>query len=459
MRSLRLAFFVVALLHGVLYALLMPPWQAPDEVAHFEYAHLLATLGRPISPADDSVPLEQAIIQSLYQYHAWTYINSQLPARVPDRLNLTTFGYSRTLNRFSLTYVVYALAARPFLGQDVVVELYAMRLASVLMGALVVVLAFETAQLVAPDQPALAVVAAGFVLFLPQHAFITASASDGNLAELAASGCIFLLAALWRRGLGWPQAAACVLCALAAILSKATGYFLVALLLIVGPALVFRGQPARRAEHGWSWRPVASAGLVVGVLAVVLVPVVMFAPPLRYIRLMLSTNVKHLTDFLPYMLGLNLAGRFAFALAGTFNSFWTWFGWMTFGFPQPVYTLLLILVCLAIAGLVWHLRQLPAPAELQKSLLVMLGLAAALALAVLVTWFVTSPNGLNYFQGRYLFTAIVPIAVLLAAGGLALVPAHYRPPAALLALVLLALFDAAAVTTLAWPYFYRVGLV
>ena len=458
MRSLRLAFFVAALVHGALYALLMPPWQAPDEVAHFEYAHLLAALGRPISPADDSVPLEQAILQSLNQYHAWLYRGDPPPIQIPSRLNQTPFGYSRTLNRFSLTYVVYALAARPFLGQDIVVELYAMRLASVLMGALVVVLAFETAQVVAPEAPALAVVAAGFVLLLPQHAFISASANDGNLAELAASGCIFLLALMWRRGLRWPQAVACVLCALAAILSKATGYFLVALLLIVGPALVFRWQPIKRFEGARSWRRGASAALVMAVLAVVLVPVVLFAPPLRYIRLMLSTNIKPLTDFVPYMLGLNTAGHFAFALAGTFNSFWTRFGWMTFGFPQPVYTLLLVLVCLAIAGLVWNLRHLPAPAELQKSLLVMLGLAAALELAVLVTWFVTSPNGLNYFQGRYLFTAIVPIAVLLAAGGLALVPVRLQPSAALLALVLLALFDAAAVTTLAWPFFYRVGL-
>jgi len=458
-RGLRLALFLVALAHGALYALLMPPWQAPDEVAHFEYSHLLATLRRPISPADDSVPLEQAIIKSLYQYHTWTYSGRPIPTHVPSRLDQTPFGYSRTLNRFSLTYVVYALAAWPFLGQDIVVQLYAMRLASVLLGALVVVLAFETAQLVTPEAPALAIAAAGLVLLLPQHAFIMASVNDGNLAELAASGCVFFLAAMWRRGLRWPQAAACIVCALAAILSKATGYFLVGLLLIAGPALIFRWQPVQRAGHRWSWRRVGGAGLAVGVLAAVLVPVVLFAPPLGYIRLMLSINAQHLTDFLPYLLGLNTDGRFAFALSGTFNSFWATFGWMTFGFPQPVYALLLVLVCLALAGLVWQLRHLPPAAEIQKSLLQLLALAAALELGVLVTWFVTSPNGVSYFQGRYLFTVMVPIAVLLAAGGLALVPVRYQPPAALLVLGLLALFDAAAVTTLAWPYFYRVGLV
>lgn len=458
LRAVRTVLLVVALVHGAFYAVLMPPWQAPDEVAHFEYSHLLAALGRPISAADDSIPLEQQIIRSLYQFHAWTYRGNQPPARVPERLSQTPFGYSRTLDRFSLTYVVYALAVWPFLAQDLVVQLYAMRVASIVMGALVVLLAFETASLVSPGQPALALATAGFVLFLPQQAYIAAAVSDGNLAELAASACIFLVAAMWRQGVRWPQVAACFLGAVAAILSKATAYFLVAFLLIVGPALVFRWQPAGQAPRGWSWRRLATGGLVVGGLGAVLIPVILLAPPLQYIRGMLDSNLQHLTDFVPYLLSLNSAGHFANALWQTFNSFWATFGWMTFWFPSPVYLTLLGAVILVLGGLVWHVHRLPAAAEPRKSLLMLLSLAAMLELAVLVTWFVTSPNGVNYFQGRYLFTAIVPIAVLLAAGGLALVPERWQPRAALVGVVLMILLDAAAMFTLAWPYFYRSGL-
>src|SRR5260370_21118712 len=150
MRAIRQVMFMVALVPGAFYDLLMPRGQAPDEVAHFEYSRLLAALRRPISPADDSIALEHQIISSLYQFHAWTYRSNPPPAIVPDRLAQTPFGYSRTLDRFSLTYVVYALAAWPFLGQDLVVQLYAMRVASIVMGALVVLLAFETAQLISP---------------------------------------------------------------------------------------------------------------------------------------------------------------------------------------------------------------------------------------------------------------------------------------------------------------------
>jgi hypothetical protein len=75
MRRLRLALFLVALVHGALYALAMPPWQSPDEVAHFESSHLLAALARPISSAEATSELGQPILSSLYQLHAWTFLN------------------------------------------------------------------------------------------------------------------------------------------------------------------------------------------------------------------------------------------------------------------------------------------------------------------------------------------------------------------------------------------------
>jgi hypothetical protein len=460
MRAVRWVLLLVALAHGALYAVIMPPWQAPDEVAHFEHSHLMAVLGRPISPADDSVPLEQAIIQSLYQFHAWTYRNGQAPPVVPpQRLDATPFGYSRTLDRFSLTYVIYALAVRPFLNQDIVFQLYVMRFASVIMGALVVVLAFETARLVSPNHAELPVAVAAFVLFLPQHAFITASVSDGNLAELAASACIYLVVVMWVRGLRWPQAALCVACAVAAILSKATAYFLLALLVVVGPALALRWNARHLIGQARTWRNVALASLVVAGLSAVLVPVILWAPPLRFIRTMIGNNAGRLAHFGAYLLTLNSDGRFSNALLGTFDSFWVTFGWMRVSFPPVVYNTLLGLTLLSMVGLVWQLYRLPGKPQQLKSLYLVLALDAVLALAVLIGWFVASPVGVNYYQGRYLFGAIVPIAILLVVGWLAFVPIHYRPQAALLLLVVMVLFDAAAIFNLAWPFFYPAGLI
>src|SRR5689334_19002324 len=78
---LRLALlFVLALTHGALYAVITPPWQAPDEVAHFEYAWLMGKLGHTLWNENASPELEQALIQSLYDYHAWTYVRVPTPA-------------------------------------------------------------------------------------------------------------------------------------------------------------------------------------------------------------------------------------------------------------------------------------------------------------------------------------------------------------------------------------------
>ena len=39
-------FLTLALVRGLLYAVATPPWQAPDENGHFEYAWLIAHLER-----------------------------------------------------------------------------------------------------------------------------------------------------------------------------------------------------------------------------------------------------------------------------------------------------------------------------------------------------------------------------------------------------------------------------
>ena len=458
MRSIRIILVTVALLHGALYAVVMPPWQAPDEVAHFEYSHLLAALRRPISSSDDSTALEQDIIRSLYQFHAWTYRYQPPPAPVPQRLDQTLFGYSRTLDRFSLTYVVYAIASWPFLRQDIVIQLYAMRLASVVMAAMVVLLTFETARLVAPNRLELALAASGLLIFLPQHTFITATVSDGNLAELASSACIFLIVRMWCRGLNWWQVAASLVFAVAAILSKATAYFLVVLVLFVGPALVWRWQTRPAVEQSGAWRRVALGGLVIGGLGAVLIPVLLFVPPLHFISGMIGRNIARLADIGSYFLSLNTGGQFSTALWATFESFWATFGWMAVWLPQAVYAVLLCLTLVSLGSLIWHLVRLPHGAEPEKSTYAVLALAAVLAIAVLVSWFVFSPVGITYFQGRYIFGAIVPIAIILAGGWLALAPQRFQRQAAVAIVVAMMLFDAAAIFNLVWPYFYRGGL-
>src|SRR3990172_5165946 len=88
----------LAVVHGLWYAFLIPPWQAPDEIAHFEYARLFAERRKLLSLADESPALEQAIIDSLYRHRAWYRIGKPTPTERPTRLMDTPFfSRSRTV--------------------------------------------------------------------------------------------------------------------------------------------------------------------------------------------------------------------------------------------------------------------------------------------------------------------------------------------------------------------------
>src|SRR6185503_20910859 len=69
----------VALLHGLLYAWLLPPWQTPDEPTQFEYAALVAELGRIPAFADTDPALEQRIADSLVRQRFFEYVVGHTP--------------------------------------------------------------------------------------------------------------------------------------------------------------------------------------------------------------------------------------------------------------------------------------------------------------------------------------------------------------------------------------------
>ena len=60
---------LVALLHGIFYIFLMPPWQHYDEPNHFEHVWLAASLGRPATQEDYDLEMSRAVIVSMVRNH------------------------------------------------------------------------------------------------------------------------------------------------------------------------------------------------------------------------------------------------------------------------------------------------------------------------------------------------------------------------------------------------------
>jgi len=157
---------------GSLYAVYNPDWQAPDEPAHYNVVRQLAEGTFPvIEPADYDQDFQGQAISSGFD-----------PVYdVPDRY----FSYEDW--QPPLYYLLLVPIYWLFDG-----ALEPLRLASLVLGAGVVLLTYGVAWLIWRRE-AWALTAAAFVAFLPQHLAIMASLNNDALAELLIAAILYLL--------------------------------------------------------------------------------------------------------------------------------------------------------------------------------------------------------------------------------------------------------------------------
>lgn len=172
-RHLLLALILlVYLLLATLYAVNVPAWQAPDEPAHFNYVHELASTG-------------QIPVLRLGDYDE-AYIRLLTSQRFPPELSIASLRYEA--HQPPAYYLLAALVFRLTGGQ-----LLPLRLLSVALGALFIVLIYAIGRLIFPGRAELALGAAAFTAFLPMHVAQAASVNNDALAE-ALLAAILLLA-------------------------------------------------------------------------------------------------------------------------------------------------------------------------------------------------------------------------------------------------------------------------
>lgn len=178
-----LLLLVAYLITASLYALRTPAWQAPDEPAHYNYVAQLATVGCcPIIEVGD---WDKPYLDRLTA--------SNFDPDLLDELDTLQYEDHQPPLYYLLLSVVYRLANG---------SLLALRLVSVLIGLGVVTLAYAVARTLLA-QP-LALTAAAFVAFLPQHLSILASVNNDGLSELVV-GLVLLTTVYYLRGTppGW----------------------------------------------------------------------------------------------------------------------------------------------------------------------------------------------------------------------------------------------------------------
>ncbi len=402
MATALLALIVAAYLAvGSLYAVYTPPWQSPDEPAHANYVAQVAGEGccPVLAPGDwDAAHLDEL-----------------KAAGFPDDADLSPIEYE---DHQPPLYYLIAAPVYHLAGGDLI----ALRLVSVLLGAGVVVAAYLAGARLLPHRRTVALAAALIVAFIPQHVAMLASVNNDGLAWLVMG--VLIVAALAYLGLpgdalGGPVSArrphAAVLGGLAGIafLTKLTAYSPAALAVAVAVALRWRieRRPARWLLNQALW--VAGPALVLGGLWWARNLAIYGWPDLLAQGTHDVVVVGQLrTAELVAQIGLGAAlGRF---LTTTYQSFWGQFGWMAVPMPARVYLLTGLFLLVSAAGLVLRLiasplRRMPAPR------LAGMGVLAAVVLATVANYLYYNLTFVQ-FQGRYLFTALIPLALLAAAG-------------------------------------------
>ncbi len=408
-RSARWLLPVIILLAftlGTLYAVYTPAWQAPDEPAHYNYVKYLATAHRfPVLKPGD--------------YPA-DYLEEIKAARFPPELSIDPLRYE--FHQPPLYYLVAVPVYQVFGG-----GLLAVRLLSVVMGAMLLLVLYWTVQALAPEHPFVALGSTAFAAFLPMHLAMTAAANNDVLAELLLT--LLLLLSIRYLKLGMVASEPRQEIQLLILMGITTG------LCLVTKSAIYVGLPLtllaialkklwleRESKKGNSRPGLAKAGMIY------LLPALALGLPwwLRNIALYGQGDFLGLNRHSEVVVGQlrtaefiaehGVAQLFRDFLLTSFRSFWGQFGWMGVLLDERIYQALAILSALALIGIslfalrIWrHRDRFP---TWQWAGGAILALSGALSVAGYL-WYNTQ---FLQHQGRYLFIALAPISLAAALG-------------------------------------------
>jgi hypothetical protein len=215
----------LTLMHSLLYLALLPPWQTPDEPTVFEYAALVAQLGRVPTNTDRDLALERRITDSLMRQHFFEYLTGNAPAVPPNDLEVAraSFFMPRQVGSDPPLYFILAALPLKLIGARVIEQqLLALRLLSVLMTSATVLCAYAAARELLPHARGVALAVALGLALQPMFVFIGTGAGNDSLANLIGAAICWLLIRLLRCGVSLRRAIVLLALLSAGALTKRT---------------------------------------------------------------------------------------------------------------------------------------------------------------------------------------------------------------------------------------------
>lgn len=206
---------VVALANGLAWSLIVPPFEVPDENAHYAYVAQVAERGTlphpgpaagPLSPAEDDTLATIRFYEMVGEPHNPAPFSAlqQDAIEAVAREPLSTRGDGDALTATNNPPLYYVLEAVPYkLGASgsVLDRLALMRVLSALMGAVTVLLVYLFLMELLPGRRWAWSVGALAAAFQPLFGFMSGGVNSDSLIYLTAAGMLWGVARMFRRGL------------------------------------------------------------------------------------------------------------------------------------------------------------------------------------------------------------------------------------------------------------------
>ena len=429
-----------------MYATIVPPWQAPEEPWHFEVARLRYEYGRAVKLTDRSPELYSQILDSMRTFHFWEWVPRADPNPQGGEFHQQPLYYQ-------LLSIILALVPESSLLE----QLFLLRLATVMLGLLVVVLSYYTTKLVFPDDTFMKIGVPAFIAFLPTYTYSIGTLNNDRAAEVAVTLTLFFLVLMLRKGPSLFGFLGAAFSLTMGYFSKRTFIFAIPLS-VIGVILAIwlhreKKEVYRLLAFGFF---VTVLGVMLGVENRTLVSGWMYK---LFGRFDYGSGAIDLGEMIRIL--RRVYPQYA---RGLFQSFWGMFGWGAVRLGA-LWFWLLGLVCLtSILGLAWLILKQPQSLEpWQYTVLALYVLALLLNIGLAVVskldqqtsrWPETFLARTGPPQARYIFPSLLPIATLFTLGFRAWIPAG-RERLGLISYTLgLVGLDAVSVLGYILPFFY-----
>jgi len=398
--SHRIAYtgiLVVFLFLATLFAWRVPDWQAPDEPAHYNYIAQVAS--GEFLPVIETGDWDNDYLEAL-----------KANDFAPDLLdNLDAVQYE---NHQPPLY--YWIATPVFILSNG--NLFAVRMVSVLLAMITVALSYTITLSIFPEHPHYGLAVMALVAFLPQNMHMLASINNDALAGMVLAATVLLCVhylknnnvPVWSIGLAIGIT----------FITKTTIYFMAGVALIV---ILMKWWQSEERDFASLVKNYVGFGIPAAAFALLYWGrnIMVYGFP-DFLGLQAHDEVVVGQLRRSEFIANNGADEYwRRAIFDTFNSFWGQFGWMEARLTDALpfmFPVLIALLILAISGLILHSvylsRKEGNAGESRTQIWIMLGLIILLAFLQYIYYNLTFVQ----FQGRYLFVAIIPFAILMTIG-------------------------------------------